>query len=73
VKCEPYDRKIDIWSLGVMTFEFIYGCSPFDIQSSEDLHKVVENEIEFPQDGRISDQCKDFIERCMQKNPQERP
>lgn len=35
VKKEKYDIKIDIWCLGVMTYELIFGKSPFDIKSSK--------------------------------------
>jgi len=26
---KPYDKKVDIWSLGVITFQLIYGRLPF--------------------------------------------
>lgn len=26
---KPYDKKVDIWSLGVITFQLIYGKLPF--------------------------------------------
>lgn len=41
IKKEKYDSKIDIWNIGIMTYEFLYGKVPFDIKTSEDLHKIV--------------------------------
>jgi len=41
VQNQQYDKKIDIWSLGVLTYELLVGKIPFDINSPEDFHKVV--------------------------------
>lgn len=38
---ERYDEKVDLWAVGVMTYELNLGCSPFDINEQEDLHKIV--------------------------------
>ena len=54
IKNEHYDRKIDIWSIGVMTYEFIYGKGPFGIKSRDDLYNVVEKEVEFPGEVKTS-------------------
>lgn len=37
-----------------MTYEFVYGKVPFDIQTCEDLHRIVETDIEFPNDDSVS-------------------
>jgi serine/threonine protein kinase len=48
VQNKLYDKKIDIWSTGVLTFELIFGRIPFDIRAQEDLRKIVEEELKFP-------------------------
>jgi len=35
-----YDHKIDIWSLGVLTFELLTGNAPF---TNQDVYLILEN------------------------------
>lgn len=41
VKKQHYDNKIDVWNVGVLTYELLVGKAPFDIRSEEDLSKVI--------------------------------
>ena len=36
-----YDSRIDVWCIGVLTFELLAGKTPFDIRGSNDLWKIV--------------------------------
>ncbi len=42
VQKQQYDNKIDIWNIGILTYELIYGKVPFEIRSEEDLLKIVD-------------------------------
>lgn len=36
-----YDEKIDIWAIGMMTYECLLGKIPFRIYSELDLNRIV--------------------------------
>lgn len=67
-----YDNKVDIWNTGILVFELVYGRVPFDIKSQEELGKIVDEDIYFPKNIPISRECKDFILKCLIKDPKER-
>ena len=41
VKGEEYDDKIDVWNIGMMTYECILGKIPFRIYTEMDLDRIV--------------------------------
>ena len=66
--------KVDIWALGVLTFEMYFGRRPFEAFSIEDLAKMYrkgEYYINFGEEG-ISKELFDFINMCLQKDPKKR-
>ena len=38
---KPYTSKADIWSLGILLYELLYGCCPFEAKSIPKLLKMV--------------------------------
>jgi serine/threonine protein kinase len=50
----------------------MYGRVPFEIRTEDDLVKVVDEEIYFPKSIPVTSVAKDFILKCLHKNPKER-
>ena len=48
VKKESYDSKIDIWCLGILSFEMLFAIAPFDIKTPRDLSKIIDQDVSFP-------------------------
>lgn len=41
LKGEEYNTKADIWGLGIITYELVFGRVPFSIINQSDLMKIV--------------------------------
>lgn len=58
LKRKNYNNKIDVWSIGILTYELLFGRVPFDIATERDFIKIVEDEIKFSKSTQISDEAK---------------
>lgn len=54
IKDESYDNKIDIWCIGVLTYEILMAMIPFEIKTPKDFCKIVEDDVLFSTTVRIS-------------------
>lgn len=55
-----YDEKVDIWSLGVLCYEFVCGKPSFEAaKKSETFKRIAKVDIRFPQ--FLSDEVVDLI------------
>jgi len=70
--------KVDVWSLGVIFFQMIYGKRPFgEGLTQEQIYrdKVIVNagSVEFPSKPAISSEALAFIRRCLEPDQAKRP
>jgi hypothetical protein len=55
---------VDIWGLGVLTYEFLFGAPPFEAAGHQDTYRrIVRVDLQFPDAPRVSDGAKDFVRR----------
>ena len=71
VGCGNYDYSVDIWSLGILLYELLFGHSPFKAQSMKDVMLNIKNH-DLTYDKSISIECKDLINKLLNINPQKR-
>lgn len=72
LKGNEYDEKVDIWSMGIMTYEMLVGENPFKISTEEELIKIVKDLIMIPSYVYVSKEARDFLDKCLKKKPSER-
>lgn len=71
----PYGKGSDLWSLGVLLYVILSGCSPFSADEEEQLLKqVAEAKYEFFENEwkNISAEAKDIISRLLVVDPAKR-
>jgi len=71
VNKNPYGKEIDIWALGVLAYEMIFGATPFYSQNLVDMFAAITQQDPFFPDG-IDDRISDFLFRMLEKEPSKR-
>lgn len=67
-----HDEKVDVWALGVLTYEFLVGALTFKSSSPHATYEKIPNvDVWFP-DG-VSADAKDLISRLLTEEPARRP
>eukprot|EP00529_Nitzschia_sp_RCC80_P000556 CAMPEP_0113521692 /NCGR_PEP_ID=MMETSP0014_2-20120614/44779_1 /TAXON_ID=2857 /ORGANISM="Nitzschia sp." /LENGTH=868 /DNA_ID=CAMNT_0000419675 /DNA_START=1 /DNA_END=2607 /DNA_ORIENTATION=- /assembly_acc=CAM_ASM_000159 len=71
-------NKVDVWSIGVIFYQMLYGRRPFGEGKSQD--KILADntmlnadEVHFPDRPSVSGSCKDFIRLCLTHDQAFRP
>lgn len=72
IRNEFYDTKVDVWCIGVMTYELLYGVIPFDIHDQEELSRIATDTIQFPPSPNVSAEAEEFMRGCLVKLGQQR-
>lgn len=68
-----YGFEFDIWTLGILLYEFLYGSSPFVGNTTKDtIYNIVHNKVIFPEHICISYECRNLIKRLLEKDPKKR-
>lgn len=70
-KYPQISTKVDVWSIGVILYEMLFGYKPFGHNISQERilkEGIILNtkEVEFPEKPAVSDEIKTFIGRCLE-------
>jgi serine/threonine-protein kinase ULK/ATG1 len=69
-----YDAKVDLWSVGVILFESLFGAPPFASKTLQELEiKLLDTKpVEIPERPIISVECADLLQGLLERDPQSR-
>jgi len=74
LKNRKYDSRVDLWSVGVILHEVIFGYAPFVSSSMVELEQKIKSDspIQIPQHIKVSESCRDLLRSLLRRNPDER-
>lgn len=69
-----YEATADLWSIGVILYECLFGKAPYSSKSLDQLLEKIKNKqkIELPPRSKISAECEDLLTRLLKHDPSER-
>eukprot|EP00743_Colponemidia_sp_Colp-15_P001581 GILK01001727.1.p1 GENE.GILK01001727.1~~GILK01001727.1.p1 ORF type:complete len:380 (+),score=33.60 GILK01001727.1:100-1140(+) len=71
IESQEHDFRVDVWSLGVLCFEFLVGYPPFEATGhTETYRRIAKVDLVFP--PHVSAEAQDLICRLLVKNPRDR-
>lgn len=71
VQGKTHNETVDLWSLGVLCYEFLVGRPPFESGTYEETYRKISKAIfKFPE--HVSESARDFIRSLLVVNPNER-
>jgi aurora kinase len=72
VEGRDHNKNVDLWSLGVLCYEFIVGSPPFEEMSGHNAtyRRIAKVDLRVP--DYVSAEAKDLITRLLQHNPERR-
>eukprot|EP00616_Rhizochromulina_sp_CCMP1243_P001428 CAMPEP_0118972094 /NCGR_PEP_ID=MMETSP1173-20130426/8519_1 /TAXON_ID=1034831 /ORGANISM="Rhizochromulina marina cf, Strain CCMP1243" /LENGTH=299 /DNA_ID=CAMNT_0006921611 /DNA_START=21 /DNA_END=920 /DNA_ORIENTATION=- len=71
IEGRDHDEKVDLWSLGVLMFEFLVGNPPFEAEGHTQTYRRISRvDLKFPE--FMSEEARDLVARLLVKDPARR-
>ena len=71
-KGKSFDYQQNIWNLGIIAYEMLYGVLPSQPKTIQEYQQFIENEILFELNENVNQEGIDFLNSMLRVNPDER-
>ncbi|NXM75013.1 AURKA kinase, partial [Serilophus lunatus] len=68
IEGRTHDEKVDIWSLGVLCYEFLVGKPPFEAATYQETYRAI-SRVEFKFPPFVTEGARDLISKLLKHNP----
>jgi aurora kinase, other len=71
IEGKDHDQSVDIWSLGVLCYEFLVGSPPFETDGHHETYRRISRvDVQYP--TFVTREARDFISKLLVKDPKKR-
>jgi len=71
IEGKEHDANVDLWSLGVLCYEFLVGNPPFEAAGHSETYRRIAN-VQLSWPSQITPDAKDLISKLLVKDPKKR-
>ncbi len=73
IKGNQYDKSVDLWCLGILIYQILYGKPPFKDHNRKNIFKkILVGKFKFDNRFKVSKAAKDIIRKLLQQVPEKR-
>ena len=72
IKKQKYNEKSDLWSVGVIMYQMLFGIRPYNAKNIMDLLNQIENKDLFIPKNKITHYCEDLLRKLLVKDYNQR-
>ena len=71
IEGKDHNQNVDLWSLGILCYEFLVGVPPFEEQGNQHTYRRIAT-VDLRVPSHVSPEAKDLITRLLVHNPEKR-
>jgi len=71
IEGKMHDEKVDLWSIGVLCYEFLVGKPPFETETHEDTYRLIKD-CKFSYPSYVTPGARSLISRLLKYSPKDR-
>ncbi|KAG7399191.1 hypothetical protein PHYBOEH_009549 [Phytophthora boehmeriae] len=71
IENKPHDENVDVWTLGILMYEFLTGAPPFETENTKETYRRIAHvDLQFP--SHVSAEARDLLVKILRHDPQQR-